>query len=65
MNLQLYTAEDAAEEVGVKTTTIYTWVRRGILRHAAQQGRMKLFRLDDVFEAEKTRDHKRRKRSAA
>lgn len=55
MTADLYTAEEAADEVGVAVTTIYTWVHRGYLTHAGKRGRRKLFRLSDVFECEKTR----------
>jgi excisionase family DNA binding protein len=65
MNLdKLFTADQAAAEVGVERQTIYTWTSRGYLTHAAKQGRTKLFRLEDVFAAEKQRDHKRRRRSS-
>jgi hypothetical protein len=47
----------------MKPQTIYVWVSRGHLRPAGTRGRYKLFRLADVFEAEATRDRKRRKRA--
>lgn len=59
----LWTAEEAAEQVGVSVWAIYTWVKRGHLSHAGRRGRYKLFRLADVFEAEKTRSHQHRRRS--
>ena len=55
MTVDLYTAEEAADEVGVSVNTVYTWVHRGHLTHAGKRGRAKLFRLADVFECEKTR----------
>ncbi|MFI6477376.1 helix-turn-helix domain-containing protein [Nonomuraea sp. NPDC050663] len=58
----LFTAEEAAAEVGVARQTIYVWVNRGYLKHAAKQGHLKLFRLEDVFEAEKSRDRSRRRK---
>ncbi|TDD54570.1 DNA-binding protein [Nonomuraea terrae] len=61
----LFTAEEAAEEVGVKVATIYVWVHRGHLTPAGTRGKHKLFRLGDVFAAESTRDRKRRKRPVA
>lgn len=61
MNIDLlFTAEEAAAEVGVKRQTIYTWVNRGLLAPATKQGHTRLFRLEDVFNCEKTRDRTRR-----
>ena len=60
---ELFTAEEAAAEVGMKPQTIYVWVSRGHLCPAGTRGRYKLFRLADVFRAEATRDRKRRKRA--
>lgn len=60
----LFTAEEAADQVGVKRQTIYTWVNRGYLKPAGQRGRHKLFRLEDVFRAEATRDRRKRQNSA-
>ena len=54
MTVDLYTAEEAADEVGVSVNTVYSWVRRKHLVHAGKRGRAKLFRLTDVFECEKT-----------
>lgn len=62
---ELFTAEEVAEEVGVKPQTIYVWVSRGHLCPAGTRGKFKLFRLADVFRAEATRDRKRRKRAVA
>lgn len=67
MNLdELYTVDEAAAETGFSRWAVYNWVRRGVLRPVpgAKRGRSTLFRLEDVFNAEKTRDHKRRKRPA-
>lgn len=55
MTADLYTAAEAADEVGVSVSTVYSWVRRKHLAHAGKRGRSKLFRLSDVFECEKTR----------
>lgn len=55
MTADLFTAQEAADEVGVAVNTIYSWVRRRHLTHAAKRGHLKLFRLTDVFECEKTR----------
>lgn len=55
MTADLYTADEAADEVGVAVNTIYSWVQRKYLTHAGKRGRSKLFRLSDVFECEKTR----------
>jgi excisionase family DNA binding protein len=59
----LFTAEEVAEHVGMKVATIYVWVSRGHLTPVKTRGRHKLFRLADAFNAEKTRDRKRRKKS--
>jgi len=53
-NAPLITAELAAGEAGVTTATIRKWVQRGHLRPAGAQGRRRLFRLEDVFAAERT-----------
>lgn len=65
MTGDLYTAEEAAEEVGVSVGTVYSWVNRGYLTHAGRRGRHKLFRLADVFACEKTRQRKKRRRNTA
>ncbi|MFC7380879.1 helix-turn-helix domain-containing protein [Sphaerisporangium rhizosphaerae] len=58
---ELFTAEEAAAEVGVETATIYNWVRRGYLNSAEKRGRYKLFRLGDVFACESSRSRAHRK----
>ncbi|MEV4672181.1 helix-turn-helix domain-containing protein [Actinomadura sp. NPDC049382] len=58
MTTDLYTAAEAADEVGVSVNTVYSWVRRKHLVHAGKRGRAKLFRLSDVFECEKTRQQR-------
>lgn len=63
MTEDLWTAEEAAAEVGVAKQTIYVWVARGYLTHAGKRGKYKLFKLSDVLEAEKSRSHQHRKRS--
>lgn len=57
----LYTAAEAAEEVGVARATIYSWVARGHLKHTARRGHLKLFKLADVFACEATRNRKHRR----
>ena len=64
MTEQLWTAEEAAAEVGVEVATIYVWTHRGFLTPAGKRGRLNLYRLDDVFTCEKTRKRKHRRRSA-
>lgn len=49
----LLTGALAALEVGVSAATIRKWVQRGDLRPAGKQGRAMLFRLEDVFAAER------------
>lgn len=61
----LYTAEEAAAEVGVTPQTIYTWTARKYLKPASKRGRFNLYLLADVFACEATRKHKHRKRSSA
>ncbi len=60
---ELFTAEEAAAQVGVRPATIYTWTARGFLRPVGKRGRFNLFRLSDVFACEATRKHKHRRRS--
>lgn len=52
----------AAEEAGVAPATIRKWVQLGHLRAAGKAGRAQLFRLEDVFAAERTA--RRRPRTA-
>lgn len=44
----------AAREAGVAPATIRKWVQLGRLRAAGRAGRAQLFRLEDVFAAERT-----------
>ncbi|MFJ1605578.1 MerR family DNA-binding transcriptional regulator [Streptomyces sp. NPDC088253] len=53
MNSPLITTELAANEAGVSTATIRKWVQRGHLRPADTRGRRRLYRLEDVFAAER------------
>lgn len=43
----------AAHEAGVVPATIRKWVQLGHLRPAGKSGRMLMFRLEDVFAAER------------
>jgi DNA-binding transcriptional MerR regulator len=43
----------AAREAGVAPATIRKWVQLGHLRPAGSAGRAKLYRLDEVFAAER------------
>lgn len=43
----------AAQEAGVAPATIRKWVQLGRLRPAGKAGRAQLFRLEDVFAAER------------
>ncbi|MFE9398186.1 hypothetical protein [Streptomyces flavidovirens] len=52
----------AAQEAGVAPATIRKWVQLGRLAPAGQRGRAQLYRLEDVFAAERTA---RRKPSVA
>jgi hypothetical protein len=49
----LITGDLAAAETGVAPATIRKWVQRGYLAAAGQQGRALLYRLEDVFAAER------------
>jgi hypothetical protein len=44
----------AAQEVGVTPATIRKWVQLGRLKPAGKAGRAQLFRLEDVFAAERS-----------
>ncbi|WP_327401932.1 hypothetical protein OG194_18460 [Streptomyces sp. NBC_01288] len=44
----------AAREAGVAPATIRKWVQLGRLRAVGRAGRAQLFRLEDVFAAERT-----------
>ncbi|MDX3454337.1 hypothetical protein PV396_20725 [Streptomyces sp. ME02-8801-2C] len=59
----LITGELAAREIGVAPATIRKWVQLGRLTAAGRAGRALLFRLEDVFAAERaTRAAARRSR---
>jgi excisionase family DNA binding protein len=61
-SMNLLTANEAAERVGVRPTTIHQWVSRGKLSPAVRDGRGNLFKLDDVELVERaTRTAARRK----
>lgn len=49
----LITGELAAAETGVVPATIRKWVQLGHLRPAGRRGRALLYRLEDVFAAER------------
>ncbi|MEU2790613.1 MULTISPECIES: helix-turn-helix domain-containing protein [unclassified Streptomyces] len=49
----LLTGALAAAEVGVSAATIRKWVQQGHLAAVGRQGRALLFRLEDVFAAER------------
>ncbi|MER5782446.1 hypothetical protein ABT104_12080 [Streptomyces mobaraensis] len=49
----LITTAMAAREAGVSQEAVRKWVQLGHLRPAARQGRANLFRLEDVFAAER------------
>ncbi|MCF2530674.1 helix-turn-helix domain-containing protein [Yinghuangia soli] len=52
--LALITAGEAASEVEVVPATIRKWVQLGHLAPAGKRGRENLFRLEDVFSAERS-----------
>jgi DNA-binding transcriptional MerR regulator len=56
----LVTGQLAAQEAGVVPTTIRKWVQLGHLSPAGRQGRAQLYRLEDVFAAERTTRRKTR-----
>ncbi|MEC4016409.1 hypothetical protein [Streptomyces sp. H27-D2] len=58
MSTPLITATLAATEVAVAPSTIRKWVQLKHLVPAGKQGRSQLFRLEDVFAAER---HTRRR----
>lgn len=52
-NAHLVTGATAAREAGVEPCTIRKWVQRSYLTPAGRQGRSHLYRLADVFAAER------------
>ncbi|MFJ9796080.1 hypothetical protein [Streptomyces sp. NPDC101145] len=50
----LVTGHLAAQEAGVLPATIRKWVQLGRLSPADRQGRAQLYRLEDVFAAERS-----------
>ncbi|OEJ94862.1 MerR family transcriptional regulator [Streptomyces thermolilacinus] len=50
----LVTGQLAAQEAGVLPATIRKWVQLGRLAPAGRQGRAQLYRLEDVFAAERS-----------
>lgn len=63
MTEDLFTAEEAAEQVGMAVGTIYSWVSRGHLKPVIKRGRFKMFRLANVYACERDRKRKHRRRS--
>ncbi|MFE6228791.1 MULTISPECIES: hypothetical protein [unclassified Streptomyces] len=53
----------AAAEAGVAPATIRKWVQLGHLRAAGRAGRAQLFRLEDVFAAERAARRRARPRT--
>ncbi|GAA1358099.1 helix-turn-helix domain-containing protein [Streptomyces beijiangensis] len=53
MSTALISGDLAAIEVDVSPATIRKWVQLGHLRAAGRQGRRLLYRLEDVFAAER------------
>ena len=53
MNPPLLTGALAAQEVGVTPAAIRKWVQLGRLSPAGKAGKAQLFRLEDVFAAER------------
>jgi predicted site-specific integrase-resolvase len=60
----LVTGPIAATEAGVATATIRKWVQLGHLTAAARQGKKHLYRLEDVFAAERTASRRADSRTA-
>ncbi|MCK8680325.1 hypothetical protein [Streptomyces lichenis] len=50
----LVTGDLAAQEAGVLPATIRKWVQLGRLSPAGRRGRAQLYRLEDVFAAERS-----------
>lgn len=53
MSATLISGDLAAAEVQVSAATIRKWVQLGYLQAAGRQGRRLLYRLEDVFAAER------------
>lgn len=49
----LYTTREVADELGVTPATVHQWVHRGYLTPVGKKGRQNVYRLADVFEAER------------
>ena len=64
MEEDLFTAEEVAAEVGVSKSAIYVWTNRGALSPSGKRGRYNLYRMSDVFAAEKSRARKYRRNDA-
>ncbi|MEU1309960.1 hypothetical protein ABZ419_13850 [Streptomyces cinnamoneus] len=64
--MTLVTAAMAAQETAVVPGTIRKWVQLGHLAPAGRRGRANLFRLEDVFAAERAtrRTHEMRRTDA-
>ncbi|WP_307128874.1 helix-turn-helix domain-containing protein [Streptomyces sp. B1I3] len=63
-DVTLLTSAVAAQEAGVVPATIRKWVQLGHLRPSGQQGRNHLYRLEDVFAAERATRRAPRRRTA-
>ncbi|MFK4069603.1 helix-turn-helix domain-containing protein [Streptomyces sp. NPDC029674] len=53
MNAPLISGDLAATEADVSPATIRKWVQLGHLKAAGRQGRRAMYRLEDVFAAER------------
>ncbi|MFF3643077.1 helix-turn-helix domain-containing protein [Streptomyces sp. NPDC002564] len=54
MNAPLISGDLAATEADVSPATIRKWVQLGHLKAAGRQGRRAMYRLEDVFAAERS-----------
>lgn len=60
----LYTATELAVEVGVAPATIYVWRSRKFIEPVGKRGRFLLYRLEDGFEAERSRQRQFRRKGS-
>ncbi len=59
----IVTASEAARRAGITPTTVFNWIRAGLLRSAHRAGGVTLLSLDEVYEVARRRRRLSRRRT--